>query len=136
MPHETGIPYDDKRLINKELFYLSIKLKRIYDEPTKQDGARILVDRLWPRGISKEKAQLDHWLKEIGPTDDLRKTFHNDNLPFKEFKEKYLEELKAGKQKEALEELKKIADKEKQITLLFAAKNEEENQAVVLKEIL
>lgn len=113
---------------------MSIKLKRIYDEPAKNDGTRILVDRLWPRGISKENAKLDHWLKEIGPTDELRKSFHNDDLPFNKFKEKYLKELKSGEQKEALDELREIADKEKQITLLFAAKNEQENQAVILKE--
>ncbi|MBN6205734.1 DUF488 family protein [Ralstonia pickettii] len=115
---------------------LSIKLKRIYEEPVKSDGARILVDRLWPRGISKEKAKLDHWLKEIGPTNELRKSFHNGELSFDKFKEKYLDELQTGEQLEALEELKRIAKREKQITLLFAAKDEKENQAVILKEKL
>lgn len=114
--------------------HMSIKLKRIYDEAAKNDGTRILVDRIWPRGVSKEKARLDHWLKEIGPTDELRKAFHNDDLSFTKFKEKYLNELKEGEQKEAVDELKKLADENKTITLLFAAKNEEENQAVVLKE--
>ncbi|MCF3944675.1 DUF488 domain-containing protein [Oceanobacillus alkalisoli] len=115
---------------------MKIKLKRIYDESAKADGVRILVDRLWPRGVSKEKANLDHWLKEIGPTDELRKSFHEDERSFKQFKEKYLKELQSGEQKEALDELKKIADDTKQITLLFAAKNKEENQAVILKEKL
>lgn len=113
---------------------MSIKLKRIYEEPARNDGTRILVDRLWPRGISKEKAKLDHWLKEIGPSDDLRNDFHHEDLSFEKFKKKYLEELKSSEQKEAFDELKKIADKEKQITLLFSAKNEEENQAVILKD--
>jgi len=115
---------------------LAIRLKRIYDKVAKNDGERILVDRIWPRGISKEKAELDHWLKEIGPTDKLRKAFHNDEISFKDFKEKYLKELKSGEQKEALDELKQIADRHKQITLLFAAKNKEEYQAVILKEHL
>lgn len=115
---------------------MKIKLKRIYDEFAKADGVRILVDRLWPRGVSKEKAKLDHWLKEIGPTDELRKSFHNDEMSFKQFKEKYLKELKSGEQKEALDKLKKITADANQITLLFAAKNEKENQAVILKEKL
>lgn len=115
---------------------MKIKLKRIYDESAKVDGVRILVDRLWPRGVSKEKAKLDHWLKEIGPTDELRKSFHHDEMSFKQFKEKYLKELKSGEQKEALDELKKIAADANQVTLLFAAKNEKENQAVILKEKL
>lgn len=115
---------------------MKIKLKRIYDESAKADGVRILVDRLWPRGVSKEKAKLDHWLKEIAPTDELRKSFHHDEMSFKQFKEKYLKELKSGEQKEALDELKKIAADANQVTLLFAAKNEKENQAVILKEKL
>jgi uncharacterized protein YeaO (DUF488 family) len=112
---------------------MSVQLKRIYEEPSKEDGSRILVDRIWPRGVSKEDANLDHWLKNIGPSNDLRKSFHQGDLSFDSFKRKYLEELKSGEQKEALEELKSIAIDEKKITLLFAAKNEE-NQAVVLKE--
>ncbi len=113
---------------------MSIRLKRIYDEPAQSDGTRILVDRLWPRGISKEKAKLDYWLKEIGPTNELRKSFHNGELSFYHFKEKYLDELQSGEQLEALEELKRLAKKEKKITLLYAAKNEKENQAIILKE--
>lgn len=115
---------------------MSIKLKRIYEESAKNDGTRILVDRLWPRGISKEKAKLDHWLKEIGPSDDLRKDFHHEDLSFEKFKEKYLEEIKYGEQKDAFDELKRIVNKEKQITLLYAAKDEDKNQAVILKEKL
>ena len=113
-----------------------IKIKRIYDEPAETDGMRILVDRLWPRGISKEEAKLDHWLKEIGPTNELRKSFHHDELSFTAFKEKYLQELTSGKQKEALEELKRIYNSEEKVTLLFAAKNEENNQARILKEMI
>lgn len=115
---------------------MSIKLKRIYEEPAKSDGTRILVDRLWPRGISKEKAKLDHWLKELGPTNDLRKSFHSGDLSFNQFKEKYTKELNSGEQREVLEDLKKIAKEEDEITLLFAAKDENENQAVILKEFI
>lgn len=115
---------------------MSIKLKRIYEDAAKSDGNRILVDRLWPRGVSKEDAKLEHWFKEIGPTDTLRKKFHDDEITFGEFKNQYLEQLEAEKRQEALDEIKKLQKSEKQITLVFAAKNEEENQAVVLKELL
>lgn len=115
---------------------MSIKLKRAYDEAAKNDGTRILVDRLWPRGVSKEDAKIDEWLKEIGPTDDLRKKFHNEEITFNAFKKQYLKQLEAEKRQEALDELKKLNKSENQITLVFAAKDEEENQAVVLKEIL
>lgn len=126
-------------LINKtkkEHGSMAIQLKRIYDEPSKDDGVRILVDRLWPRGISKEKAKLDYWLKEIGPSNDLRKSFHHESKTFEEFKKEYEEELQSGKQKEALEQLKEIVKENSHMTLLFAAKNEEENQAHILKDVL
>ena len=114
---------------------MAVKIKRVYEDPAKDDGVRILVDRLWPRGLSKEKAKLDHWLKEIGPSTELRKWFNHDPDKFTEFKEKYKAELKSGEQEEALNTLKKIVkDNKKEVTLLFAAKNEEHNQAHVLKE--
>lgn len=115
---------------------MNIQLKRIYEPPEKTDGVRILVDRLWPRGLSKEKAKLDNWLKEVAPSHELRKAFHQKELDFSQFKVKYIEELAIGKQREAYQVLKKIAEEEKQITLLFAAKNETENQAVILKDLL
>lgn len=115
-----------------------IKIKRIYEEASVDDGIRILVDRLWPRGISKKEANLDEWLKEIGPSTELRKWFNHDSDNFMEFKKKYKEELKHGDHKEALEKLEDLikSNHGQQITLLFGAKNEEENQAVVLQEIL
>lgn len=117
---------------------MAIKIKRVYEDPAIEDGVRILVDRLWPRGVSKEEAELDEWLKEIGPSTELRKWFNHDSSKFEQFKKKYQEELKSGDSKEAFEKLKGIVkdNNEKQITLLFAAKNKKENQAVVLKEIL
>lgn len=117
---------------------MAIKLKRIYDEVSENDGIRILVDRLWPRGISKERAKLDYWLKEVGPSNELRKWFHQeaDENKFEEFKQKYMSELQSGKQQEALYNLKQIVEANNQVTLLFAAKNETQNQAQILVEIL
>lgn len=117
---------------------MTVKIKRIYDEVSEDDGIRVLVDRLWPRGISKDKAKLDHWLKEVGPSNELRKWFHQDadENKFEEFKQKYRSELQSGKQQEALEELKQIAEENGHVTLLFSAKNEKQNQAQILVEML
>ncbi len=110
-----------------------IKIKRIYDVYAKKDGLRILVDRLWPRGVSKEDAKLDDWNKEIAPSDDLRKWFDHKEERFSEFEERYKKELK--NHLDNLEEITKIA-KKKTVTLLYAAKDEKMNQAVVLKRVL
>ncbi|ALX49834.1 DUF488 domain-containing protein [Lentibacillus amyloliquefaciens] len=116
---------------------MPVNVKRIYDQAEKDDGLRILVDRVWPRGMSKEGAQLDHWLKEIGPSNELRKWFGHDPEKFDEFKKKYKEELDEGEKQEELQELKDMTKAhDKNITLLFAAKDEEHNQARVLKEIV
>lgn len=120
----------------KRVSSLGIQLKRIYDTSEESDGLRILVDRLWPRGLSKEKAKLDYWMKEVAPNHELRKSFHQGELNFSQFKEKYLEELSSGEQLEALEVLKKLKNEEKQLTLLFSSKNEVENHAIILKELL
>ena len=111
-----------------------IKIKRIYDQPAKDDGFRILVDRLWPRGISKEKVKVDLWLREIAPSNDLRKWFSHDPKKWEDFKIRYERELK-GKQ-ELLHKIKE-AEKEKGIvTILYSARDEEHNNAVVLNAIL
>lgn len=116
---------------------MPVKIKRIYEEQADNDGLRILVDRVWPRGMSKEDAKLDHWLKEVGPSNDLRKWFGHDPDKFNDFKKKYKEELKSGDQQEELEELKKLTKKHnKKLTLLYGARDEKYNQASVLKEIL
>lgn len=111
----------------------SIQIKRIYGPPSKEDGYRLLVDRLWPRGISKEKAQLDEWCKDLGPSDQLRKWFRHKPERFKEFEKRYRQELSTRK-----EELKRIKNLSRQriVTLLFGAKDTEMNQAVVLLKIL
>ncbi|MCJ7843332.1 DUF488 domain-containing protein [Lederbergia sp. NSJ-179] len=112
----------------------SIKIKRIYDPYNQEDGARILVDRIWPRGIKKEDAKLEDWLKEIAPSSDLRKWFGHDPERFADFRKKYLQELREDNEKrEALEQLCKRAEKQ-DITLVYAAKNEKHNQAVILKK--
>lgn len=115
---------------------MTVKLKRAYDEAVKNDGKRILVDRIWPRGISKEDANLYEWFKEIGPSKELRQWFDHDPDKFEEFKEKYHKELQDGDQKASYDALKKIQKEHSTITLVYAAKDEQNNQAVVLKEML
>lgn len=110
-----------------------IKIKRVYDEYAKKDGYRILVDRIWPRGVSKEDAKLDKWNKEIAPSDELRKWFDHKEERFEEFKKRYKKELEDHQ--DDLKEIKKIAN-EKTVTILYGAKDEKMNQAVILKEIL
>lgn len=110
-----------------------IKLKRIYDPVSPDDGKRILVDRLWPRGIKKDKTVIDEWLKDIAPSDELRKWFSHDPSKWYEFKKRYIKELRS--KPELIERLRKEAKREK-VTLLFSAKDVEHNNAVVLKEVL
>lgn len=111
-----------------------LRQKRIYDQIETSDGYRMLVDRLWPRGISKEKAKLDSWEKNIAPTNELRKAFHHGEIDFATFKNRYLEEISMNE--ERFEFLKKVkTELEKgNVTFLFAAKSETENQASVLAE--
>ena len=115
---------------------MSVYLKRIYEDASKQDGKRVLVDGIWPRGVSKEDAQLDEWLKEIAPSSDLRKWFSHDPDKFQSFKKKYKEELQQDEDKKnAFDQLKKWVKNEK-VTLLFATKEETYNHAKVLEELL
>jgi uncharacterized protein YeaO (DUF488 family) len=111
-----------------------ITTKRVYNEPAKSDGFRVLVDRLWPRGLTKEKARVDLWMKDIGPSDQLRKWFHHENADWPEFKKRYRAELK--KKKELLADLKQLEKQHGTITLLFGSKDETHNQAVVLANML
>lgn len=107
-----------------------IRIKRVYDKASKEDGFRILVDRLWPRGLSKDKAKVDLWLKEVAPSNDLRKWFSHDPMKWQGFIRRYENELKD--KQELLHEIKQ-AEKEKGIvTLLYSAREEEHNQAVAL----
>jgi uncharacterized protein YeaO (DUF488 family) len=111
---------------------MTIKLKRVYAEPSPSDGTRILVDRLWPRGLTKERAAVDLWLKEVAPSNELRKWFSHDPAKWPEFKTRYRAELKQNP--EAVAELKHAA--KGTTTLLFGAKDEDHNEAIVLKEFL
>ena len=112
---------------------MQIKIKRVYEAPAKTDGKRILVDRLWPRGLTKEKAAVDIWLKEIAPGTALRKWFDHDPQKWSEFKKKYRQELANNAAQVAL---LKAAYKKGAVTLLYAAKDEAHNDALVLKEWL
>jgi uncharacterized protein YeaO (DUF488 family) len=113
---------------------MRIVIKRIYEEPVPSDGARILVDRLWPRGVSKERAKLDLWLKDIAPSTGLREWFGHDPKKWIGFQKKYKIEL--ANNEEAVAALKKIVRQNKTVTLLYAAKDEEHNEAVVINNLL
>ena len=114
---------------------MTVALKRVYAEPSPRDGARVLVDRLWPRGLTKERAALDAWLRDLAPSDELRKWFHAHPQQWSKFREKYLKELRSKAAHDALEQLYAL-EKKRRLTLLFASKNEEHNNATVLKQLL
>ena len=111
----------------------TVKIKRIYEPFDKQDGVRILVDRLWPRGVKKETAHLDEWMKAIAPSTELRKWFNHDAPKWGEFQLKYTHELT---QNDAVKNLLDLAKKHKTITLLYAAHDEEHNHALVLQHFI
>lgn len=114
-----------------------IKLKRVYLDAEEEDGFRILIDRLWPRGISKEKAHLDLWLKEIAPSNEARKAFDHVPERFALFAKKYQQELSFEEEKtRAVSELIQLMKEHPVITFVYGAKNEHQNHAVVLKEFI
>lgn len=113
----------------------AVKLKRVYDPPSADDGQRLLVDRLWPRGISKERARLDGWLRELAPSTELRRWFGHDPARWQEFQRRYREELAAPERQPALETLQQ-ALRAGPVTLLYAARDTEHNEAQVLAELL
>ena len=108
-----------------------ISVKRVYEQPSKADGFRILVDRLWPRGLKKEKAGVDLWLKDVAPSDELRRWFAHDAQKWVEFKNRYFTELD-GKG----EIVSRIGDAGDHVTLLYGAKDDEHNNAVALREYM
>lgn len=112
---------------------MKIRIKRIYEKPSADDGFRILVDRLWPRGIKKEKADIDLWLKDIAPSNELRKWFGHEPGKWNEFKNKYFEELKSNST--AFKKLEKYLDGET-ITFVYSAKEEKNNNSAALKEFV
>ncbi len=110
-----------------------ITIKRVYEPYDKQDGQRILTDRLWPRGLTKEKAHVDLWLKDISPSTELRKWFNHDPKKWPEFQKRYRAELATNK--ESVSTLQSCLDKEP-VTILYGAKDQEHNDAVVLQKYL
>jgi len=115
---------------------MKVKVKRVYEEPAASDGARVLVDRLWPRGLTKTEAALDAWLRDLAPSNELRKWFHANTEQWRAFKKRYLKELTQPEATTALERLYEIAKDDKQLTLLFASKQEDRNNATVLRDLL
>jgi len=113
-----------------------VTLKRVYEEPARADGTRVLVDRLWPRGLSKDRAAVDKWLRDLAPSDALRKWFHAQPEAWLVFRKRYLKELARPESANALDELYRLANRRKKLTLLFASKNVQRNNAVVLKDLL
>src|SRR4051812_27017599 len=110
-----------------------IRLKRVYEEASPKDGLRILVDRLWPRGLTKERAAVDLWLKDVAPSTELRKWFGHDPAKWKQFQARYRKELRERKDAMGLLTQK---SKERTVTLVYGARDEEHNEALVLKNIL
>ena len=112
---------------------MDIRIKRAYEAPGAEDGERILVDRLWPRGLTKEKAKIDLWLKDLAPSGELRKWFAHDPARWTEFQSRYKAELKSNKEQFSL--LRQEAAKGN-VTLIYAAKDQEHNEAVILQRLL
>lgn len=110
-----------------------VQIKRAYDDPARDDGIRILIDRLWPRGLSKDRARIDEWERDLAPSDELRKWFGHASGRFEEFRRRYQAELKD--RRDRLSELRSLA-REGRVTLVYAAKDPEHNNAVVLGEAL
>lgn len=115
---------------------MTVAIKRVYDPASRGDGSRVLVDRLWPRGLTKEKAALDEWLRDLAPSDELRHWYHARPEQWDSFRKKYLKELSRPDCQEGLGRLYELSLKKKPLTLLFASKNETRNNALVLKELL
>jgi uncharacterized protein YeaO (DUF488 family) len=111
----------------------AVRVRRIYEEPTDEDGARVLVDRVWPRGVSKESARLDEWMKDVAPSTELRKWYAHDVEKYDEFRRRYRDELASNEA--ALQPLRRLASS-RRVTLLTATKDVEHSQAAVLAGLL
>jgi uncharacterized protein YeaO (DUF488 family) len=113
-----------------------VAVKRVYEKPAPRDGYRVLVERLWPRGLDKRQAVLDAWLRDLAPSDQLRRWFHLRPESWLAFRKHYFKELASPQAAESLEELYRLASRKKSLTLLFSSNDEEHNNAVVLKDLL
>jgi len=115
---------------------MGVVVKRVYEALSSSDGMRVLVDRLWPRGMTKEDAAVKLWLRELAPSDELRKWFHANPGGWSMFRRRYLKELAGAEASAAVEKLHHLAEAKRRLTLLYASRNEERNNATVLKELL
>jgi uncharacterized protein YeaO (DUF488 family) len=115
---------------------MGVVIKRVYEAASSSDGMRVLVDRLWPRGLTKEDAAVKLWLRELAPSDELRKWFHANPEGWSMFRKRYLKELSVAEASAAVEKLHHLAEAKRRLTLLYASRNEERNNATVLKELL
>ncbi|MFZ0320640.1 MAG: DUF488 family protein [Candidatus Sulfotelmatobacter sp.] len=115
---------------------MPVAVKRVYEPVSRSDGARVLVDRLWPRGLRKDDVALEEWLRDLAPSNELRKWFHARPEQWMMFRKRYLKELARPEAVEDFKKLYALAHKRKRVTLLYASKNEEHNNAVVLKDLL
>ncbi len=115
---------------------MPVAVKRVYEAPAASDGVRVLVDRLWPRGLTKEKAAVKHWLRDLAPSTELRQWYHANPDQWRLFRRRYLKELVSSQGTAAVEKLYGFAASAKKLTLLYASRNEERNNATVLKELI
>jgi uncharacterized protein YeaO (DUF488 family) len=115
---------------------MTVAIKRVYEPASRVDGSRVLVDRLWPRGLSKDRASVDEWLRDLAPSDELRRWYHAHPGEWDTFRRKYLKELKKPECQDSLRRVYELARQKKRLTLLFASKNETRNNALVLKQLL
>jgi uncharacterized protein YeaO (DUF488 family) len=115
---------------------MPVAVKRVYEPASRSDGARVLVDRLWPRGLSKAEVSLQEWLRDLAPSDELRQWFHAHPERWLLFRKRYLKELARPEAEKDLQKLYSLAHKRKRLTLLYASKNENRNNAIVLKDLL
>jgi uncharacterized protein YeaO (DUF488 family) len=115
---------------------MAVAIKRVYEPPAAADGVRVLVDRLWPRGLKKEDADVKFWLRDLAPSTELRQWYHANPEAWPLFRKRYLKELASAKATAALEKLYELAEGKKLLTLLYASRNQERNNATVLKDLL
>src|SRR5271165_4621888 len=115
---------------------MGVAVKRVYEAVSPADGVRVLVDRLWPRGLTKEDAAVKVWLRDLAPSTELRQWFHANPAGWQMFRKRYLKELASAKGSAAVEKLHHLAEGKRRVTLLYASRNEDRNNATVLKELL
>jgi uncharacterized protein YeaO (DUF488 family) len=115
---------------------MAIAVKRVYEAVSPSDGVRVLVDRLWPRGLTKQDAAVKFWMRDLSPSDELRKWFHANPEGWRMFRKRYLKELATSEASAAVEKLHHLAESKRGVTLLYASRNVEFNNATVLKELL